>query len=103
MNAVAFSPNGTEVLTGSYDGTAWIWPVSYEDLIGEACGCIAENLTIEEWERYKITNIRTCPKEGSFNRSAFERLWNDPWGFLTGEPDCQPCIADAFRNRPKSN
>ena len=99
VRAVAFSPDGSKVLTGSDDGTAWIWPVSYEDLIKEACGCIAENLSIEDWERYRIENVRTCPREGSFNRSAFERIWNNLWRFPTGEPECQPCIAEAFRSR----
>ncbi|WP_366850834.1 hypothetical protein [Methanothrix sp.] len=99
VRAVAFSPDGSKALTGSDDGTAWIWPVSYEDLIKEACGCIAENLSIEDWERYRIENVRTCPREGSFNRSAFERIWNNLWRFPTGEPECQPCIAEAFRSR----
>ena len=48
--AVAFSPDGTKVLTGSDDNTAWIWPVSDQDLIKQACACMPENLTIEEWE-----------------------------------------------------
>ncbi len=101
--AVDFSPDGSKVLTCSFDGKAWIRPVSYEDLIEQACDCMAENLTIEEWRRYKIENVRTCPKEGSFNQSVFDRLQNDPWEFLTGKPECQPCIAEAFRNRPDSN
>ncbi|MGB4652093.1 WD40 repeat domain-containing protein, partial [Methanothrix sp.] len=97
--AVAFSPDGSKALTGSDDGTAWIWPVSYEDLIKEACGCVAENLSIEDWEGYRIANVRTCPREGSFNRSIKTRLLTDPIGLLSGEPECQPCIAEAFRSR----
>ena len=103
MWAVAFSPDGTKVITGSDDNTARIWPVSDQDMIEQACDCIAENLTVEDWNRYGIPNIKTCPKEGSFNHSMLERLWNDPWGVLTGEPECEPCIAEAFRNRPDSN
>ncbi|MDI9418460.1 MAG: CHAT domain-containing protein [Euryarchaeota archaeon] len=102
VRAVAFSPNGSKALTGSDDGTARIWPVSYEDLIEQACGCIAENLSIEDWEGYRIyriANVRTCPREGSFNQSVLTRFWNDPWRLLTGEPECQPCIAEAFRSR----
>jgi len=97
--AVAFSPDGTKVLTGSLDKTAWIWPVSDKDLIDQACGCLPENLSIEQWGRYKITNVRTCPSEGSFNQSILTRLRNDPIRFLTGSSKCQPCIAEAFRNR----
>ena len=99
VHVVAFSPDGSKVLTGGGDGAAWIWPVSYEDLIDQACDCISENLTIEDWEKYKIGNVRTCPREGSFNHSISTRLLTDPVGLLTGEPDCQPCIAEAFRNR----
>jgi len=97
--AVAFSPDGTKVLTGSFDKTAWIWPVSDKDLIEQACGCMPENLSIEQWGRYPISDIRTCPKEGQFNQSALTRFLNDPKGFLTGSDECQPCIAEAFRNR----
>lgn len=99
MNAVAFSPDGTLALTGSDDGTAWIWPVSYEELIEQACSCMPENLTIEEWQIYGISDPRTCPQEGSLNQSALTRVINNPMGFLTGSDECQPCIAEAFRNR----
>jgi WD40 repeat protein len=99
VNAVAFSPDGKKVLTGSYDGTAWIWPVSDRDLIEQACDCMPENLTVEQWGRYPISDVKTCPKEGQFNQSALTRFLNDPKGFLTGSDECQPCIAEAFRNR----
>ena len=99
VNAVAFSPNGTKVLTGSSDKTAWIWPVSDRDLIEQACSCLPENLSIEQWGQYSISDVKTCPKEGRFNQSVLNRFLNDPKGFLTGSDECQPCIAEAFRNR----
>jgi len=60
-----------------------------------------DNLTIEEWSRYTISDFRTCPAEGKFNQSTnpLIRLWNNPRRFLTGSEECQPCIAEAFRNR----
>jgi len=99
VHAVAFSPDGTKVLTGSSDKTAWIWPVSDRDLIEQACGCLSENLTVGQWGRYPISDVKTCPKEGQFNQSARTRFLNDPKGFLTGSAECQPCIAEAFRKR----
>lgn len=99
--AVRFSPDGSKVFIGDSTGTAWIWPVFYEDLIKQACACkwITENLTAEEWKRYKVHSPKTCPKEGGLNQSILTRLWNDPLGFLTGSPECQPCIAEEFVNK----
>jgi hypothetical protein len=70
----------------SADGNAWIWPVECQDIIKQACDCIVQNLTIVKWEKYMIADVRTCPREGSFNRSTLTSLSNDPWGFLTGQP-----------------
>lgn|GEM_PF-3459483 len=92
-------PSWPSALTGSYDKIAWIWPVSDEDLIKQACDCMPANLTIEQWEIYRISDPRTCPQEGSLNQSTLTRLINNPMGFLTGSDECQHCIAEAFRNR----
>jgi WD40 repeat protein len=93
-----FSPDGSKVLIGSL-ASAWVWPVSYGDLIKQACNCSNDNLTLEEWKGYKISYPKTCPKEGGLNQSTLTRLRNDPLGFLTGSPECQPCIAEAFANK----
>ena len=110
--SVAFSPDGQKVATASDDRTAWIWPVSAEDLLKEACKRITANLTAGEWESIlRESDCKTCPREGKFDRSgdffgeikiglkkAQRMLW--PSSGSGAIPDeCQPCIADAFRNR----
>jgi len=90
----AFSPDARRLATISTDGTARLWEIASnneanlgqlgdEELIKEACGRVAINMTTAEWLEYmNESDCITCPAEGSFNQSS---IW--PWG----RRECQPC------------
>jgi WD40 repeat protein len=52
LRAVAFSPDGKYVVSGSADFTARVWIWHPEDLIADACSCVTRNLTRAEWQQY---------------------------------------------------
>ena len=52
VHAVAFSPDGTRVATGSDDGSARVWCADHGQLIEQAMGRLTRNLTQQEWRRY---------------------------------------------------
>jgi WD40 repeat protein len=52
VNAVAFSPDGTCVVTGSRDCGARVWFVDRGQLVKLAEGRLTRNLTEPEWRRY---------------------------------------------------
>ena len=58
VEAVAFSPDGTRVATGSADGTARVWAVSARDLIEQARARLSRNLSVDEWKRYRLGDYR---------------------------------------------
>jgi|YNPBryunderm2012_1023409.scaffolds.fasta_scaffold62858_1 hypothetical protein len=64
VTAVAFSPNGQYVVSGSGDGTARVWWWRPKDLIAESCRRLPRNLTPEEWRQYvgpEAPYHATCP------------------------------------------
>jgi len=62
--AVAFSPDGRYVVSGSGDRTARVWWWRPDDLVAEACRRLPRNLTREEWRQYvgpEAPYHATCP------------------------------------------
>jgi WD40 repeat protein len=49
---VVFSPDGTKIATGSHDGTARVWIIDRHQLIEQAAGRLARNLSPQEWRLY---------------------------------------------------
>ena len=49
VTAVAISPDGRWLVTGSYDKTARLWPLTVEELLKQAKRAVGRNFTLEEW------------------------------------------------------
>lgn len=63
IQALAFSPDGKKLASGSQDGTIMIWTRT-EALIEEVCRQVWRNLTLDEWYQFVGKGIpyeRTCP------------------------------------------
>ena len=52
VNAVAFSPDGIRIATGSNDRSARVWYADHDQLIEQATGRLTRNLTQQELRRY---------------------------------------------------
>jgi len=63
VHSVAFSPDGTYVLSGSTDATARLWRTDYHDVIRLACSQLARDFTDADRTLYNIPdNEPTCRK-----------------------------------------
>jgi len=67
LNALAWSPDGRTLLTGSFDQTAALRSWQPTDLLAQACERLTRNLTRDEWRRhlgslpYRATCARLTP------------------------------------------
>jgi len=52
VRVVAFSPDGSQVATGSDDGSAQVWVADCEGLLRQAEARLTRNMTAQEWRRY---------------------------------------------------
>ncbi|WP_062430629.1 nSTAND1 domain-containing NTPase [Herbidospora daliensis] len=50
--SVAFSPDGSRLASASGDGSARVWALGSEELIAQALGRLAKNLTEGEWQHH---------------------------------------------------
>ena len=52
--AIAFTPNGKRVLTGSTDGAVRLWDVEIADTVADLCSRLQRDFTTEERAQYGI-------------------------------------------------
>ena len=52
VNALAFSPDGGMLASGSSDGTLILWEAGVDAWQARACGIANRNLTAAEWKGY---------------------------------------------------
>ena len=61
LTQVAFSPDGTRLATGGFEGRARIYALDLEDLTELAETRLTRGLTTEECQ--KFLHVETCPSE----------------------------------------
>ena len=62
VNAIAFSPDGKYVLTGSGDNTAQLWNMDFHEDLRRVCARLTRDLTPDERVAFGITGTQpTCP------------------------------------------
>ncbi len=64
VQALAFSPDGKMLATGTVVGTIVLWDIDVESWEEHACRIAKRNLTRSEWDRFigpGVSYLRTCP------------------------------------------
>ena len=64
MWAVAYSPDGERLFSGSQDRTIRIWPTRAQLIADAICGHVERDLSPEEWKQHlgDVEYEATCPK-----------------------------------------
>ena len=57
VHALAFSPDGQTLVSGSADRTVRLWKINSERLAEEICTLVSRPFTEEEWVRFVGTDI----------------------------------------------
>lgn len=57
VNSVAFSADGRQVATASYDGFVRVWPTRPDDIAALLCADVDRNLSQTEWNQYVGSDI----------------------------------------------
>ena len=55
LRALAFSPRGQEIVTGSADGTVVFWSADPAAWAARACDLVGRDLTRQEWAQLRPT------------------------------------------------
>ena len=63
VSSVAFSPDGTRIVSGSADNTVRLWP-AYPDPASAMCAKLTTNMSHQQWRDWvspDIDYIKVCP------------------------------------------
>ena len=64
IRSLFFNPQGTSLISSTYEGTLLQWDLDPQSWIGRACDIVRRNFTQDEWKQYFSTEPYrlTCPQ-----------------------------------------